>query len=440
MLSHRFWASGSLHTGLLFVLVSVGCDAGYDRSKLYEPGVCGDGRLDKGELCDTRIPSDQPGSCPKSCPVGVACVPNMLVGKGCSVSCQPVPITKNYNGDGCCLPDATPKDDSDCGSCGDKVVGPDETCDPPETCPTKDSCETRKGCVYGVLSGDPKLCTARCDLHEVMDCLSEDACCPPGCSSADDADCSSVCGNGTVDSSAGETCEVRSRLAPCPTSCDDDDPCTRDLMTGSGANCNVLCTHELIKLPTHGDGCCQPGSNAVNDNDCPSLCGNRVPEPGEECDGGDSCTTDCRVIPPAQHACMELPTAASAECEACSCAKCTQAMLNCYMSGNTVNDQRCSTVVECSNRTGCSGNSCFCGTSVVDCSAPDGPCETEITAAAESIYRNQVMACSTNEKCALYWSRIVGECRASECAAECMKQATPPPPTTPTGGKGAAAP
>jgi cysteine-rich repeat protein len=67
------------------------------------------------------------------------------------------------------------------------------------------------------------------------------------------------------------------------------------LGAGSGstdmAGCGTACVN--------GDGCCPSGCNANNDNDCASVCGNQVVEPGEVCDdgnsiGGDGCDPTCR--------------------------------------------------------------------------------------------------------------------------------------------------
>ncbi len=101
------------------------------------------------------------------------------------------------------------------------------------------------------------------------------------------------CGNGVVE--LGETCD-----GDCPTSCDDDNACTDDVLAGSESSCNVTCTHTPVSSCADGDGCCPAGCNAAQDDDCAVACGNGVVESGETCDGncpfscddGNPCTDD----------------------------------------------------------------------------------------------------------------------------------------------------
>ena len=107
-----------------------------------------------------------------------------------------------------------------------------------------------------------------------------------------------TCGDGHVDSDLGETCDPPDS---CPTSCDDQDSCTDDLLTGSAAACTAECTATPITLCAPAtDGCCPSGCSGQTDIDCAS-CGNDIVELGEICDGDcpapgcddlDACTTD----------------------------------------------------------------------------------------------------------------------------------------------------
>ncbi|MCA9672051.1 MAG: VWA domain-containing protein [Myxococcales bacterium] len=93
----------------------------------------------------------------------------------------------------------------------------------------------------------------------------------------------SCCGNGQID--PGEKCDTAiggGAAGSCPTSCNDNNPCTSDSL-GGGA-CNAACVYTPITKPQSGDGCCPPGANSGNDNDCPPGCGNGVLDPGEACD------------------------------------------------------------------------------------------------------------------------------------------------------------
>jgi hypothetical protein len=147
-------------------------------------------------------------------------------------------------------------------------------------------------------AGEPESCSSSCVLELVEICQGSDGCCPESCDPGDDADCSASCGDGVVDTEAGETCEADTD-APCSVSCDDGDACTQDISEGSAKNCNTACTHLPVVKPMSGDGCCPDGAHSLEDADCPAVCGNLVPEQGESCDpcpeicaDTDPCTLD----------------------------------------------------------------------------------------------------------------------------------------------------
>lgn len=125
-----------------------------------------------------------------------------------------------------------------------------------------------------------------------------------------DENCHFTCGNGVFDSEVGELCEVgiTSGSGVCPTSCDDGDACTSDVLAGS--ECTATCEYSTISAAIDGDGCCPAGANANTDNDCSAMCGNGILEAGELCDmaivagpgacpmtcnDSQSCTTDALV-------------------------------------------------------------------------------------------------------------------------------------------------
>jgi hypothetical protein len=66
-----------------------------------------------------------------------------------------------------------------------------------------------------------------------------------------------ACGNGKLD--PGETCDPPSS---CPQSCDDNNPCTSDVPSGSAAACNASCVHKAIT------GCCQSAAQCDDGNSC----------------------------------------------------------------------------------------------------------------------------------------------------------------------------
>jgi hypothetical protein len=323
---------GSSPVGAALVLLTlVACDA-YDTGLLNaadrwreEQALCGNGRIDEGESCDVAVAGGAEGACPGECTTEDPCEHVVLAGSGCYTECVSLPITRAQNDDGCCPPGMGAVDDSDCGSCGDGIVGPGEECDPSENCPSQQACTQHRMCVVGIFTGDTAECTARCTYQEITDCLSGDDCCPVGCDSTSDGDCSATCGNGIVELQAGETCEPGSVKDPCPQSCDDGQACTLDLRTGSPENCNVECTHAVIQSAVSGDGCCPIGQNAIKDSDCLPECGNNVVESGESCDpcpgscdDGDPCTIDersgsgCGVI--CSRTTIDSPSAGDACC------------------------------------------------------------------------------------------------------------------------------
>jgi cysteine-rich repeat protein len=113
-----------------------------------------------------------------------------------------------------------------------------------------------------------------------------------------DATCKLTCGNGTVDAEVGELCDsgIASGPGACPTTCDDGQACTDDVLSSS--ECTAECVHSPITAPADGDGCCPASADANTDSDCDAVCGNSVLEPGELCDtaivaGAGACPMAC---------------------------------------------------------------------------------------------------------------------------------------------------
>jgi cysteine-rich repeat protein len=387
--------------------------------------MCGDGKLNGDEQCDTKIAAGKTGACPTSCPAINACTPQVVVGSACTAHCEPMPITAFKAGDGCCPPGGDMTLDSDCPKvCGNGVLEAGETCDPIASCP---SCSSTNACLMAVALGSAQLCTAACDLVQVTSCVNGDGCCPAGCNrfgSTFDSDCPMGCNDGTVDTSMGETCDPRST---CPASCDDSDPCTTDVMTGSASNCNVVCTHTPITQPKNGDGCCPSnnGANATNDNDCAAVCGNHIVEGSEQCDdgnqiAGDGCF-DCKNETPEQICRVKI--GASDACALCSCANCTQAALDCYGASSADEVTRCKGLVDCGVANKCTGNACYCGAGVSDLTClfggPAGPCIPQVEAAAGSTNPFTIQTLSTDLTSPLGRADALGSCGFMKCKTEC---------------------
>ncbi len=279
------------------------------------PPVCGNGVLELGEGCDTKIAAGQPGACPTSCDDGKACTTDTLANAGtCTASCGYAPVTACKNGDNCCPIGCNQATDSDCTAvCGNGIHEvKSETCDTkiasgPGVCPVEADCNDKNACTSDMLYA-AGTCQAACIATPIKACVSGDGCCPIGCTGTGDLDCA-VCGNGVVE--IGELCDTGiywGLPGSCPDieSCFDEDSCTQDVLTNEGT-CQATCTFVAITTCTNNDGCCAKGCNANNDNDCQPVCGNGVLESGETCDtgitsgpgscpttcdDGDSCTTD----------------------------------------------------------------------------------------------------------------------------------------------------
>jgi cysteine-rich repeat protein len=169
----------------------------------------------------------------------------------------------NLSGDGC---SSTCIIDQPLPKCGDGILDPGEECDDNNTI-------------------DDDGCSADCKIEP-------------------------ICGNGLVEE--GETCDkgiLAGKDGACPTSCDDGKACTKDSMTGSVNDCDVVCSHQAIDECKGGDGCCSAGCNILSDSYCPPTCGDGIVSPPDEtcdnailagqsgacpanCDDGENCTKD----------------------------------------------------------------------------------------------------------------------------------------------------
>jgi hypothetical protein len=272
--------------------------------------VCGDALLDSTEKCDTAIAAGKPGACPLTCDDALECTSDVIVGVACQQVCVHRDLDSSGTVDGCCPSNATASADPDCASvCGNGVVESSETCDKripanmPGACPTV--CAPF-GCQALSLKGSADLCTATCEVASVALCVASvsDGCCSAGCTPATDIDCPKTCGNGLLEN--GETCD-RSIAAPaigaCPTTCDDNDPCTEDRWDSKGS-CLDRCVHRPVTAFKSGDSCCPVGSNQNVDADCKSVCGDGVVEAKETCDRAipagspGACPVSCQSTEP----------------------------------------------------------------------------------------------------------------------------------------------
>ena len=106
-------------------------------------------------------------------------------------------------------------------TCGNGILEGDETCD--GDCAT---CDDNNACTRDTSTGGSATCDLRCTRETIDACESGDGCCPAGCTHATDDDCSASCGDGIID--PNESCDPP---GSCPTSCNDSNACTGDVLT-----------------------------------------------------------------------------------------------------------------------------------------------------------------------------------------------------------------
>lgn len=395
-----------------------------------EPGVaiedcdpkCGDGRMNGEEKCDTAIAAGEPGACPTACPAVEACMTFELVSEGCGTECKATPISAIGPADGCCPMGADATADRDCAAvCGNGVIEPGETCDPQTSCPV---CKVPDMCLAVSATGSADSCNISCTISPVSACAAGDGCCPEGCSAEGDSDCSTSCGNGSVE--PNETCDGNGDNA-CPTNCDDGVACTVDYTSGSPGHCNVVCTNVPVTAALSGDGCCPPGASANTDSDCVAECGNGKTEQGEECDdgnraAGDGCTAECKRESPIERCIAQLEGDRLPECARCNCEKCQDRVLECYASDSPADNELCTSLVECGLTRMCASETCYCGTSpLTSCifGTGNGPCKAEVEAAGRTSIPGDLVTRSTNTSYPLGRANTLAACARENCATEC---------------------
>lgn len=313
--------------------------------------------------------------------------------------------------------------------CGDGQLDDGERCDTAiaegelGACPT--SCSAPNPCLPQALRGSD--CDARCE-PVTPECTDDDACCPEGCSSSTDNDCSGSCGDGVVQEELGETCEVPDpdgdAQQPCVTECPDDgDACTVEALVGSADNCNAACTATVIDVAAAGDGCCPEGGDNNVDEDCPIVCGNGAVEQGEECDGGEGCE-DCELLPtPEELLCQDALAGTGDDCRECTCRDCTAATNDCFDSGDATRDANCAMIVLCGIENDCLGSQCYCGLDVEPngtCLVGDGPCAAVLDAAAATPGALAVYTEQSDPTTAIGRASLFSQChQLTGCDLEC---------------------
>jgi cysteine-rich repeat protein len=189
---------------------------------------------------------------------------------------------------------------------------------------------------------------------------------------------------------------------------------------------------------TGGDGC---SPTCVAEKPPAPACGDGTVDTGEQCDdgnttAGDGCSATCTTE--AEVPTCEQPRPLENACTECSCTKCEAQVTACdHATGNAAagpaagesKASLCSAVVKCGQSSGCRGSVCFCGTaSLVDCllGMGNGPCQTEIFAAAETEDPAEVSGRQQDLNFAVGLANAVSTCSVNSCVAECPVPATTP--------------
>jgi hypothetical protein len=194
----------------------------------------------------------------------------------------------------------------------------------------------------------------------------------------------------------------------------------------SAANTAYTCTaagsHSLTVTVDDGRGCTESLSVGVS-------CTGEEPPPPDDAgvpaeDAGEP------PPPPPVGICGGEPTD---PCLSCQCTACPGAMAQCFdaedvaaagPAAGTSRGALCAAVVLCGATTGCTGQDCYCGAGVglIACATggAQGPCMSEIEAAAETTDPLTIATRQTDTSFALGRANAVGECAEGNCAAQCL--------------------
>lgn len=258
-------------------------------------------------------------------------------------------------------------------ACGDGHRDPGETCD--GDCVSE--CPAQSACVHATLTGSADHCDVACSSTPITTCIKGDGCCPAGCTHTTDDDCSVKCGDGTVD--PGEKCEPKSTTQPCPTSCDDQDVCTMDMLVGSADQCSAECVHAPLmrKAVDCDDGDpCTADSQVESQSSCTYECMHaKLTRKPVSCDDGDACTTDSQV--PSTDSCTYTCAHAAGKPGLSSCSgRCVDRLTDSSNCGT------CGTI--CTGGKTCSQGVCSCPSDQHDCGSGQCVSKTALDACGAS--------------------------------------------------------
>ncbi len=246
---------------------------------------CGNGVVDPGEDCDFGNLNGPGSGCEVSCKF--SCSGNSCgAGDACSggLTCSAVSVA-GHTGQKC-LAGSNEADGTACGPNGSGEVCYHGVCGPP---PPNANCgnghlDPGEECDFGAANGPGSGCERDCKFscHAASDCAAGDPC--KG---------TNTCTQFTGSAGTGQKCEYQNPPAACST-------------CGAGGVCRL----GVCRTSVCGDGCidtsrgetCEPPGQGLCDAQCHSTpaCGNGIREPGEQCDDGnltnlDGCDASCKL-------------------------------------------------------------------------------------------------------------------------------------------------
>ena len=380
---------GALCACLVATLILSGCKAKCRPGQLLRNGLCTTAR-DSGADANDESPVAADGGDSTTNPITEAKAQAMRTPDAGSTrdSSLDTPTNEKAGRDGG-MPDEMMESRSKAPTCGNGIREGAELCDGSD-CVTE--CGGDNACITAQLKGAAETCDARCESSEVSTCESGDGCCPSGCDHGTDSDCSPSCGDGVL--TGNETCEPGSQEHLCPTAvdCDDGDPCTDDMVTGSAEQCSAKCAHAaLTRIPiTCDDGDpCTDDTLVESRTECSYEC--RFSSPRQRsgsCEDSNPCTDDTPVMSAdrCEYMCPHSPAPVGTDCGG----------------GRSCMNGRCEAPpARCGDGVQQGTEECDDGSATWEC---DRNCRE----------RNFYVACATGSDCADAQSCVSGAC-VSEC-------------------------
>ena len=197
--------------------------------------------------------------------------------------------------------------DSDC----DNGICCDEECVEPE-CESDTDCEDSNQCHTNFECENPGQCNADCEYQQITECINGDNCCPAGCDSTNDNDCTDTCTDDEGCNDEGDLyCDTDESIIYTCGEADDGDECL-DHINPLDCSDGCQCTCGDYIDPEDGNESLV-GCNDGIDNDCngdidenDTACDDCVPS-NEPCGTEACCSGNCDDETNYCFACVECP-------------------------------------------------------------------------------------------------------------------------------------